>query len=262
MEYFDHLEWLIIPIGITAYFFLVPLLTLATHRQEAEPDVYYLDEDTKLPAIVRLHFGKVEEQLEELGFVAGDMLCLPHQMGNVKPIIQHFVHHQDRTPAMAVTMFVDINGTWKVGSQYVEFCTDFLDGSEVDTINSNDIGVFPEPDTKIVNWLSGINDLHRLYSAHCAMVDAHGPAESRVLKCESEFRGDLTESIAAGMTKDLERAARDGYLRLSTEGTHYRATFAGAYKITWKVLHPIKGLYRLYKKRVALRRLAAVGWPA
>jgi len=259
MQYLPHLYW-ILPAAFACYLLVVPLLILATFRHDAEPALEYVDDDTPLPADVDQHFFEVEDALESLGFKIDDMMYLPRQTDNVRVILQLFIHHKDRTAAMGVTMFTLVNGVWSVGNQYVEFTTRHHNGFTVNTSNSSEIGAFPPSETTITSWLSCLDDIPQLYSAHCAISDLHVTHKSRVLRLESDFNGDAALYIAACMKEEFQHAEEIGYLRLTSDTIAYRATFIGAYKMTWKQLPPFKGMIRTRMTRQALNRLANAGW--
>ena len=256
---FAELYWLV-PAAFVVYLFVVPLLILATFHQDADPVLAYVDDDAPLPAEVLQHFVDAKESLESLGFAVGDMMYLPQQTDNTRGILQLFINYKDQTSAMGVTMFTLVNGVWSIGSQYVEFMTKGKGGFTVNSLNSREIGAFPLPETTITSYLFCLKDIPQLYSAHCAVSDFHVPHESRVLRLETEFGGNAADYVADGMKQEFREAVRSGYLRPTADGTIYRATFVGAYKLTWQQLPPFKGLIRSQKKRQALNRLASVGW--
>lgn len=261
MQSLPELYWLI-PAAAGVYFLGVPLLILATFRQSASPELTYVDDDVGLPEEVFDHFEHVEQSLEELGFNSGDLMYLPGQMDNVRAILQLFTNQQNRTSAMGVSMFSLSNGRWKLASQYVEFCTKSADGFEVDSTNTRDVGALPGNASKVVNWLPRFTDLTQLYAAHCVMADAQIPFESRVLNLHRAFGGDEAAYVADSMLQELDDGTRSGYLKLSADGTEYVATVPGAYKMTWKQLPPIKGLYARWLERQSLSRLEQAGWDA
>ncbi len=259
MQYLPHLYW-ILPAAFACYLLLVPLLILATFSHDADPVVEHVDDDMPLPDDVDQHFFEVEDCLESLGFEIGEMMYLPRQTDNVRVIMQLFIHHKDRTSAMGATMFTLVNGLWSVSNQYVEFTTRHHNGFTVNTSNSSEIGAFPSSETTITSWLSCLDDIPQLYSAHCAMSEFHVPHESRVLRVESEFNGNAAAYLADCMKEEFQHAEEIGYLRLTPDASTYRATFIGAYKMTWQQIPPFKGMIRTRMTRQALKRLTTAGW--
>ncbi len=259
MDYLPEISWLLL-LGVGAYFFGVPLLILSTFQHDADPEIDYVKDDVNLPEDVHDHFLQTELTLQHLGFEPGELMYLPNQMQNVRVLLQLFINRQSRTGAMSVTMFTEVNGNWNIGNQYVEFSTKARDELEVNSTNATEVGAFPEGQGKLTNWMTQMPDLTQLHSAHCAMADFHIPLESRILRLDTIFGGDEAEYVADAMKSELEEAVRSGYLRLSDDGTCYKATIPGAYRMTWKQLPPFKGLYRSWKYRQALQRLSDVGW--
>jgi hypothetical protein len=131
---------------------------------------------------------------------------------------------------------------------YCEFLTVYDDASSVLTNNSVDVGVFKPFKTKdvaVAPWLADVRDLYRLH-----------------LYRESQFRPPaavryvppLDRSLAMvgeGTAKDMLRQVEAGYFAPTGAPGKYRPTFAGAYRMTWKELPPVKQLRRAAAHRKA-----------
>lgn len=55
--------------------------------------------------------------------------------------------------------------------------------------------------------------------------------------------------------REMQALVNAGYFRVSDDGEHYVATYAGAFKMTWKLLPVGKQLYIAHRKRYAKKWL-------
>jgi len=286
MEFFD-LEitgWVaLIAGGLLVYFLATPLIILMTFRHEALPHVLPIDEDSLPLAESDEHLIRTRQELESLGFECVGRYGLPHQIDNVRAMLDLFVSHSPETSAMSVVMYILLGETWKRKTAYVEFSTTFTDGSFVDTMNSTEVGAFCEPRRSVKTQHPELTDARALHAAHEAMNDWHFPGSSRYLKLEKRFHGDAPSYLAAVITEELESARQDGYVRLVGGDQEsftklmdpsnpyeapparftppsYMATIKGAYLMTWSELWPLKSLKYWSRIRRDRLRLQETGY--
>lgn len=264
------------------YVFGSPLLMLLTFRYQALPNIVQLPANTSFPEEVREYLFECHEELISLGFSNVGSFSLPDQMSNVKVVFALFVNRVRKTSAMAALVYVKIAGKWKLGTNYLEFSTRFTDGGLVDTMNSAQVGAFPERPNSIKTQHPEITDIGVLHSAHQLLGDTHFSGRERTLRLDDQFHGDAPALIAVGLTEELEAARAAGYLRLvggdqaefgdamADDNPYrvgivftppsYRATIYGAYLMTWKQLWPFKPIVKRLIYRRDRKRLQAAGF--
>lgn len=264
------------------YVFGPPLLILLTFRQQALPNIVQLPPDTPFPEEVREYLFDCHEELESLGFSNVGTFSLPDQTPNVKSVLALFVNRERKTSAMAALMYLKVLADWKLSTKYVEFSTRFTSGGLLDTMNSAQVGAFPEPPDCIKTQHPEITDIRMLHAAHQLLGDTHFSGCERILNLYDKFHGDAQALIAVGLTEEFEAARAAGYLSLvggdQTEfgvamaddnpyrvgivftPPCYRATIKGAYLMTWKELWPFKPIVYRLKYRRDRQRLREAGF--
>jgi hypothetical protein len=250
-------DWWIVGLGAAAavYVFGLPLLILATFRHEANPVVEAVDAE-ELPTAVRAHLDHARDSLAEVGFEPVQTCLLPQAMANVRYVLTVFVNRATKEAAAAVTVFTLASNQWSLQLQYVEFSTRFRGGRVINTGNPQVVGAFPARECHLTTHIPWISDPLALYLVHGAIVAAKGDGGERELRLDTHYRGDALAFVNGGMRDELEGARDAGYLWLTTDGAHYRATFKGAYLMTWTQLPPFKG-FLIRRRRRQVRRFLA-----
>lgn len=244
---------------VLGYIFGIPLLILATFKQQAKPRVEDVHDDwADFPRRVKAQFDQKGTELEELGFEYQNTLALPQQMDNVKTILQVYVNRQTTDAAMLVSMFGLVNDVWSLNTQYVEFNARWEDGFELNTGNSPEPSAFKVPPDTLTTFAPWLEYADELFNAHKALCKQHGPGSRKELRLDRKFNGDCIPFVAEGMIREMEAACEDGYLKKSP--THYKATFVGAYLMTWKQLPPFKQIVLARRNAVARKRLSEAGF--
>jgi hypothetical protein len=264
------------------YVFVTPLLILLTFRYQALPNIVQLHPDTPFPEVVREYLFECHEELTSLGFDNVGTFSLPNQMPNAKAVFALFANRERKTSAMAALMYAKVLGDWKLSTKYMEFSTRFSGGGLVDTMNTAQVGAFPEPPDCIKTQHPEITDIGVLHSAHQLLGDTHFFGRARILRLYDQFHGDAQAFLAVSLTEELEAARAAGYLRLvggdqaefgeamADDNPYrvgilftppsYRATLKGAYLMAWKELWPFKPIVYRLKYRRDRKRLLSVGF--
>jgi hypothetical protein len=177
--------------------------------------------------------------LEELGFQAVAHLSGVRQSTGVRSVHTLFVNQSEKDMALVSHMLGEIPPVTRVAVNYVEFFTDFEDGSEINTINSKQPGGFVQVPKKKILRLPHITEPKQLYAVHRALL-AQRPATNKRLPPAGEEVSDLI----ATMERDLAREASFGRLRLDDSGLWYRPTFKGALLLSLKFGWPVGFLRR------------------
>jgi hypothetical protein len=193
--------------------------------------------------------------LEGLGFSLVVHVYLPEQVPNVVAILALLENRQANDLAMVVTMHARSEGP--VGPEtlkthYVEFGSELVNGSEVATNNSSELPAFAPPPERIVLQMPQLEDLARLYRCHELSIDEFGRAARKPLPPSDS----LLEALRADMIRELESQVGTGCLYRDTATNTYRATWAGAFVMTWKQLWPVSAVRRFRRRRRAETLLA------
>jgi hypothetical protein len=246
---------------VCGYVFALPLLIWATFKHEANPTLQTVDPDElPLPAVVQQHFDAAHPALEEAGFAPEGTLLLPQNMPNVRCLLRMYVNRAAKQSAMVTSIFGLIGEQGCSHVKYVEFCTRYMDGSEINTSNaSTGGGAFPPNPTSQMVHIPWIENVGQLYRIHQLLAAFKPPSAQRVVRLESTYDGNLPVYVAGCMRDELEYARQTGYLRLTSGGDEYRATFKGAYLMTWKQLPPFKSLVMYARRKRAENLLASIG---
>jgi hypothetical protein len=233
-----------------------PVMIRMTLKQAAEPEVipFPLDHPS-LPTEVARAFHTVTEQLRPEGFEPVAALALPRQMANVKAILLLLANRKARDIALATTIYGAAPGATPTLVAYVEFVSHFRDGTVVATNNTATAGVFGPRPTHTMGRFPWVQDVRRLYELHRALVARHGTGDKR-LRLDEEFHGDACAAMARSLIEELEAQIPTGYLYLSPEEKVYRATWKGAFLMTWKLLWPMKAIRQKQRERQARRLMA------
>jgi hypothetical protein len=249
----------IVALCILAPYVLLPVFIRSTFRQPAQPQLVAFDPNhPQLPPEVVGHFYRVRADLEPLGFETVAGLFLPGPLPNVRAVILLLVHRAAADAAIATAIYGDeVSGT-RLQAAYVEICTRFRDRTFVQTNNSPEMGSFGDKrDKGTTVQFPMVADAARLYRLHRAMADRHAGGSGRSLPLCDEFGGDPVRYMASAITDELDDAVSLGYLYRTADGT-YRATWPGAFRMTWKELWPMKAVRRRRRQRKAEQLLAEI----
>ncbi|QDU63779.1 hypothetical protein Pan216_46600 [Planctomycetes bacterium Pan216] len=234
-------------VGAALYVFGLPLLVLAFHRIEANPEIEIVDpEDNTLPRQVNDHLEQVEEELHQLDFEAVETLCLPKQATGTATILRVYINQREACAAMAVTIYGKAAEHWSLVTQYVEFMTQLQSGEVFLTGNPNAVSAFRTPPNTFALHVPWIKSIATLYRVHDAVLMAKASSSRRILTLETRDHGDVVRWLATELAVEYDSALDDGYLRLTNDGTSYVPTFVGTYFMTWSQLFPFK---RVFERR-------------
>jgi hypothetical protein len=282
----DHLFnpdlFLLLGIPVALYFFAVPLVTKFTFQTEAEPTLVLADIDSRLDDQADAYLAETTRQLVDLGFDPVCLISVPQMVANVKAWVKLFVHPQQDDSALVELFFVQQGEQWKLQNECVEISSEYSDGTVVTTGNNQVLPSWPISERKTLSVFRGVQELGWLYRAHQAICRLIGPGKRKVVDLYSEYDGDAVACLAAGMKRENAPAIEAGYLyykdgqsthdgAVSTPNpyappsatsvpAHLRATWKGAYLMTWKVLWPINRFLMRSRVRRSYRLLTEAGF--
>ena len=172
-------------------------------------------------------------ELETLGF---SLIC--HLSSSITPqthsMLSLLVNRASQTKAVVASVASLTPATTRPAVNYVEFNTEFEDGSEIDTSNSSTVKVFYDVPQKVTVKIPHLKDVGRLYHVHLYLVEQRA---SRAVLAEP---GTEVEHLCASVRKSLAQQAELGYYFLDESTERYRHTWKGAIRSTWRLLWPAK----------------------
>ncbi len=233
-------------VGIACYWLLPPLLILATQKMEASPElVEYDPEETPPPRSVARYFKEEREGLEGCGFRWLSSVLLPNPVPNVRAVLELYAHDRNSDAAMVTAIFGVSDTAPPMQARYVEFIAQFRghDVTMIQTNDNRDVSAFPDSPDEPTFRFPHVKDVQKLYALHQALVDRHGGGARKYLAVLDEFRGNVAEYLRVRVLREgYERQVRGGMLRYDERRDCFVPTVAGAYRMTWKLLWPVKPL--------------------
>jgi hypothetical protein len=232
-------------------FVVAPIRMRARSWQAADP-VYAPDDEADLPPAAR----RAAAGLRALGFEdRGTWLHDGAALATGRIILLE--HPKTRDVARVVVVTVRARQSVTLLLQ-----TRFADGAEVGTANSRVIAGFPLPPDVTTAWLPEVRDPAALYEVHAQLRDALGGGRERV-----GVGPDPAGFLRAGSARSLAAWVAAGYYALDEANGVVRPTWKGAALVTWRLLWPVKPLFRARRRRATRRLLDRLGvpeggWPA
>jgi len=137
----------------------------------------------------------------------------------------------------------------------VVFQTRFADGTEAWTTNNRSLTGFPPVPGVTVVWLPEFrDDAPSLHRVHAQVGDALGGAGDRM-----GIGDDPAAFLRDVSTRSLANWVANGYYALDADHGVVRPTWKGAALITWRLLWPVKPLYRARRRRATEQLLERLG---
>ena len=190
--------------------------------------------------------------LESLGFQPVAHLFSGALAANLRVVLTLYVNRREREIATVVHMLSEVPPVTRVLHTYTEFCSEFDDGHELSTSNSNQPGLFAIVPEKQISRLPNLTNLQHLYEVHRVLTWRRG-ANKRL-----PLPGQEVEELIDGMKRDLAREAAFGRLALDASGEWYRPTMRGAIYSTFMLIWPVGMLRRMLQRRRGVRLAADV----
>ncbi len=123
----------------------------------------------------------------------------------------------------------------------IAFSTEFSNGIEICTRNSNSRNVFPDRKNKIVRDFPKVKDLYELYELHQEGIMQYG-CTPKIIPPEGRELEDFIQSIS----REYEQNAEVGYMYYDKSKSAYRPTWRGAFSMTYKLLASKVGLKTMF----------------
>jgi hypothetical protein len=233
-------------IGLVLFYVLAPVIVKFTSQQAARAELVPVGSEG-LPTEVASFLNQRANTLATLGFE--NVAYLAWNTGRNTFYMVRLVHRANGDSALANAL---VKPDGAVATQSVGFTTRFVSGGIVETTNSPSYSaIFPHPPTTTIANVREPS-LERLYRIHQGLVGEVGRGARKVLPDP----GREVEQLARSIVQPVEFAASKGYFSLNARDGRYRATWLGAFLMTWKMLPPLKwiGLYKRHSEEARLRQ--------
>ena len=143
-------------------------------------------------------------------------------------------------PPGAISIYVKSDEVWDLQTSYVEYSTSFQSGLTINTQNSTALSSFPPlKECEKTIGFQRFADHRQLYQVHETLLSRHH-ASTKVMRLDQEFDGDAVAFVRAVLSREMVGASNDGYLYLTSDSKHFRATVKGALLMTWQELFPLQ----------------------
>lgn len=203
---------------------ILPVTFRRMFRPTAHPEFEEVPpDDERIPASAKGFFREVAADLELLGFTPAACLINPNTMPNTTGYIALFHNQAARDAAIAMAVSTDLPRQQPQQRYAVEFCTEFADGTEVNTNNNADAGSFGPIAGKQVCRMPAMADLGLLYRVHLGLVARRGDSAVKQLPAEGTHAAEFRESLL----RDFRAQIDTGRLYLDAKGESFRLTIKG-----------------------------------
>lgn len=212
-------------------YFNAPIVIYFTNYHLAYPQFIPFEIEFSSRQLPNAYFHSIDA-LRALGFIPVAHLYSDGQVHKTTLFLTLFVNPVEKDSAMVTHMNCQIGGG--ASSFHIEFCTNFADKTELNTLNSEFPGIFNPIAEKEINRLRKVKDPHLLYRIHRFLL-AKRTRTARQLPAP----GDEVNELCRSMVRDLNRQVETGYYYLDAAARKYRPTWKGAFLHTWKLVWPI-----------------------
>src|SRR5262249_40229867 len=146
---------------------LGPIVVKLFHSSSARPGVFVVEE-RELPPPTALYFSSLGPAFESLGFKLLAYLRIEGVANNIVSYMVYLCNRNTMDVASAVTLFRLRSEFPTV--RYFEFCRKFTDGSEIDTNNTRQPGVFGKDPEKLVFRFPHAGSPESLWDLHQRLI--------------------------------------------------------------------------------------------
>ena len=226
---------------------VAPIVVYFSNKQSANPQFTTFDlinPPIPLPA----NYMQSLPLLESLGFQPVAHLFGGALASTVRAVLTLYVNPTQRDLAVVVHMLAEVPPATRLLHTYTEFSTEFEDGHELNTTNSNQPRAFAEVPEKQLFNLPHLTDPRDLYRVHQALASQRPGANKRLVP-----QGKEVDELINGIKRDLAREASFGRLALDDSGEWYCPTVKGAIYSTFMLIWPVGTLRRMLQHRRGVR---------
>jgi len=244
MDFFLGLPFFII-VAVLLPWIAGPIAVYFTNEMPALPEFFPLVDD-EIESCTSPAFIERSRAMESLGFeqaanlqwITGKSRCFTRLF--YRPSTNECSQVSEITSSVGVASGVH---------HYMEFITEFEDGLEIDTNNSDLSGVLAPVLQKQIHSLPGVEDAATVYKVHRYLT---GDIRGQVKPLPARDR--IAKMIGMESARTLRRQVEAGYFYLDHSRGTYRPTALGAVLMSWKLVWPAgmirKGLMRRKASRL------------
>ena len=233
-------------------FIIAPIVIYFSNKQSANPQFTTFDL-VNPPLRLPPSYMQSLSVLESLGFQPVAHLFSGALATNLRTVLTVYVNRMERELATVVHMLCEVPPATRVLHTYTEFSTEFDDGDEVNTSNSNQPTLFTLVPEKQIFRLPHLTNVQHLYEVHRTLTGQRLGANKWLA-----LPGQEVDELIDGIKRDLAREAAFGRIALDGSGEWYRPTMRGAIHSTFMLIWPIGMLRRTLQRRRGVRLAAEV----
>ena len=238
---------LILILLATAKYTLGPVLVRFKSSAAVNPTFnQYSDEEARnfLPP----NFFGIIRELEALGFSPVCHLSSATMTKRVHSLLTLLVNRSSQTLAM-IGFIRTVTPNAPLAINYLEFHSDFEDGSQLDTNNASSVRIFYDVPGKFQMRIPHLKDPNALYQVHLYLMNQRNSAA--VLP----EPGKEVERFIDSVRQSLADQATLGFYVLDETKQRYRHTWRSAFRGVYRLLWPMKQI-RLRSQEREGRRVA------
>lgn len=228
------MDYLVVTIPAAIYLG-TPLLIKFGPGTNAEPDLLPVD-PSQWPAEVAQTMSRVEHDLYGMGFSIVARFRMPNANNNTDTLLTMLVNYKSGDKAMITAIWGKANNIWRLGTLYTEFSTRFEDGHSFDTMNSKVVGSFIRSPKDIKTQVPQIKEAAELWALHRFVMRKHAPSGRKIVYDMK----DAEIYLRRIWRETFREQAKFGLY--SEQGSQFKTTWKGAYRMTWALMWPMKGI--------------------
>jgi hypothetical protein len=194
-------------------FVVRPIQFYFKYKMQARPTVEICD-PSSLPEIVRENFDVRFAEFSELNFRHRGTFTISQFTKNVKSIFATYEHEQLNIVAVTSAFFLKKNKQWRLRGQQAGMGTKLSDGVDIDTLNLNDLYLYPLPAGHIRTQHPELQRIPDLFAAHQSIVEHHRNGKQSVSELQTKYNGDILRFYSETIFEMLSFAESSGYLKL------------------------------------------------
>jgi uncharacterized membrane protein YuzA (DUF378 family) len=238
---------------------LLPLVVHRRFRHQTEGGARNLDPNSPdIPEAVRAHWNRAAPRLTLAGFTRLGCVHEPGSSLNPERYVMVWFHHTTHVGAGVVVLVAGAPGTRRTES-WTTMITRLVDGRQAETMNAADPANFAELAPGPLTQVPQLGDARQLYAVHSAVLSrwlGAGPDAPR----ETVQRGtDALVVYRTALRQWYERLAGAGWMRVESDGTTFRPTWAGAARLAWLNVWPALHLRRATTRRRGESLISGLG---
>jgi hypothetical protein len=268
------LGWILWPAGVLLgliglAYIGVPAVVRAVFRKQRVNLVPIEEHD--LPPAVQAYLRQSGDQLRGLGFEEVGWFADRDEAASQTSHCVVLARPAERVLAMAAVVVNEQPPGDRLGAGMVELSSDFEDGHNLCTSNSDEIlfpaRTRPHRTTVQVPWCGSVAELVETHLRLSAWVAAARETALAPVAPGDPYRVptrmQAAEHVRAAVTRDFDLYVERGYMRAENRqgSDRFRLTWKGAYLLTWRQQWPITPLLRRRRARRVRELLQRISSP-